>query len=285
MLFMQDAIVARELAYSISEGDIGRAYECIKIMLFTFAGSTHTKYATYLLKMICNLELECSPELKDAILSNWLVNLEGLPKHNDVEWDGPLMCSTISRNVAEFSRIKKDLLEGLGLAQKSGKHPKPHDQPEIKTLLRTYQEEELYLFHSGRKYSGLDISDFARGINKLCMGKLEKWIRETTTAHGMFESHQASHLQRKSHSEEEVPEDSDTSNYDGSKEERGKDEHNNNNNKTENMNMYFNSPNTPGLRLFKDGELMVEFDAVDNNSSDDSWASEAADEGSDRGED
>ncbi|EGN93672.1 hypothetical protein SERLA73DRAFT_63629, partial [Serpula lacrymans var. lacrymans S7.3] len=79
MLFMQDAIVARELAYSISEGDIGRAYECIKIMLFTFAGSTHTKYATYLLKMICNLELECSPELKDAILSNWLVNLEGLP--------------------------------------------------------------------------------------------------------------------------------------------------------------------------------------------------------------
>ena len=82
------------------------------MMLFTFAGSSQSKYATYTLKMICTLELETSPALKDGILLNWLVNSECLPEnfiegdlhqehyngeldesedHNDAEWDGNLM--------------------------------------------------------------------------------------------------------------------------------------------------------------------------------------------------
>ena len=56
------------------------------MMLFTFAGSSHSKNATYTLKMICTLELESSPALKDGILLNWLVNTEGLPR-NFVEGD------------------------------------------------------------------------------------------------------------------------------------------------------------------------------------------------------
>jgi len=82
------------------------------MMLFTFAGLSHSKYATYTLEMICTLELESSPALKDGILLNWLVNTEGLPRnfvegdlhqehyngkldkswdHNDAKLDGNLM--------------------------------------------------------------------------------------------------------------------------------------------------------------------------------------------------
>jgi hypothetical protein len=113
------------------------------MMLFTFAGSGHSKYSTYTLKIICTLELEASATLKDGILANWLVNTEGLPghflegdlhqehyngelesqDHNDAEWDGNLMQNVCSCNIHHFLRLKKEWRRGLGLAKKGGKHP------------------------------------------------------------------------------------------------------------------------------------------------------------------
>ncbi|KAH9943828.1 hypothetical protein B0H21DRAFT_864932 [Amylocystis lapponica] len=52
----------------MAEGDVGRMYEVLKVMLFTFAGSSHSKYTSYLLETICSLELESSPELRETIL-------------------------------------------------------------------------------------------------------------------------------------------------------------------------------------------------------------------------
>ena len=46
-------------------------------MLFTFVGSSHPKYANYLLETVCNLELESGAELCDAILKSMLVSLSG----------------------------------------------------------------------------------------------------------------------------------------------------------------------------------------------------------------
>jgi len=89
----------------------------LQMMLFTFAGSSYVKYATYTLEMICTLEWESSPALKDGILLNWLVNTKGLPgnfvegdlhqehyngeldeshDHNDTKWDGNLMRNVCS---------------------------------------------------------------------------------------------------------------------------------------------------------------------------------------------
>ena len=42
-------------------------------------GSSHTKYCSYTLEIIASLELESSEALKDAILENWLVNVQGGP--------------------------------------------------------------------------------------------------------------------------------------------------------------------------------------------------------------
>jgi hypothetical protein len=191
-------------------------------MLFTFAGSSHSKYTTYTLEMICTLELESSPALKDGILLNWLVNTEGLPghflegdlhqehyngeldesrDHNDAEWDGNLMRNVCSRNIHHFLRLKKEWGQGLGLSKKGGKHQAPHTKPEVRKLLQKYQDEELHLFQRGRQYDDADVDNFSRGYNKLWGGGLQKWITETTMTRGLME--ELEHIEDKRDDEDE----------------------------------------------------------------------------------
>ena len=46
-------------------------------MLFTFAGSSHTKYTTYLLEFLTIFEPESSEALQKTVLNSMLVNLSG----------------------------------------------------------------------------------------------------------------------------------------------------------------------------------------------------------------
>jgi len=48
-----------------------------QVMLFKFAGSSHSKYTTYLLEFLTNFELESSRELRETTLNSMLVNLSG----------------------------------------------------------------------------------------------------------------------------------------------------------------------------------------------------------------
>ena len=194
----------------------------LQMMLFTFAGSSHVKYATYTLEMICTLEWESSPALKDGILLNWLVNTEGLPgnfvegdlhqehyngeldesrDHNDAEWDGNLMRNVCARNIHHFLRLKKEWGQGLGLAKKGGKHAEPHTKPEVRKLLQKYQDEELHLFRPGRHYDDADVDDFSRGYKKLQEGALHKWIAETTRTRGLMQ--ELEHLVETSNNKDE----------------------------------------------------------------------------------
>ncbi|KAJ7702484.1 hypothetical protein B0H14DRAFT_3527284 [Mycena olivaceomarginata] len=49
------------------------------IFIFTFTGSSNQNYMKYMLDLYALLEFECSPELKEALLNNWLINL---PRRN-----------------------------------------------------------------------------------------------------------------------------------------------------------------------------------------------------------
>ena len=118
------------------------------LLMFTFAGSSHNKYTSYLLDTIAFLEIDAGPELRDMFLRNWLVNLSGeagryLEKdlmqehHNDIlegrikrsgmEWDSKQMRDTHSRMVHHTERIKKEMWSTVALSPKGWKHPKPHD--------------------------------------------------------------------------------------------------------------------------------------------------------------
>ncbi|KAF8224130.1 hypothetical protein L208DRAFT_1381171 [Tricholoma matsutake] len=101
-------------------------------MLFTFAGSAHHKYASYLLKMICSLELKSIPELKISVFKHWLVNPSGLPGH----WiEGDLYQEQLQDEL--YKHIgRKD----AGFAEKNG---------------RTYGGEEAKVDHSGKGYEHL----------------------------------------------------------------------------------------------------------------------------------
>ncbi|PPQ76056.1 hypothetical protein CVT26_005438 [Gymnopilus dilepis] len=55
---MCDALMSQELSYAIAEGDAGRVYEIMKVLLLTFAGSSHNKYTTYLLESDSEGQLE-----------------------------------------------------------------------------------------------------------------------------------------------------------------------------------------------------------------------------------
>ncbi|KAJ7767928.1 hypothetical protein DFH07DRAFT_719896, partial [Mycena maculata] len=79
--FIRDGLNSRKLTTAVARGDIGRMYECIKYLLFTFGGSTHTNYINYVLETVMNLELECSPGLKVALLRGLVWTLTGLTDH------------------------------------------------------------------------------------------------------------------------------------------------------------------------------------------------------------
>ncbi|KAJ3884463.1 hypothetical protein GG344DRAFT_11123, partial [Lentinula edodes] len=73
--FMHDALLSRECANTVTSGDVGCVWEVLKVMIFTFSGSSHSKYASYLLETITSLKLESSCALHDALLQTMVINL------------------------------------------------------------------------------------------------------------------------------------------------------------------------------------------------------------------
>ncbi|KAJ3535139.1 hypothetical protein NM688_g7020 [Phlebia brevispora] len=209
IMYMHVTMISREIAEVIADGDIGRVYEGLKYLLFTFAGfKHHPRYATLLLEQITRLEFESSPARKVIFLKNWLVNtageagrfkagdimqealnlvLEEMIRRNDMEWDTPRVCQVIAPNVALMNDLKNHWRDGLGLAPRRSKHPEPHSHPELRTLLSIYKTEELHMFRAGRFYDQFvdDVDTFTNGITKLRKGKLQKWVDSTTNARNL----------------------------------------------------------------------------------------------------
>jgi len=169
-------------------------------MLFTFVGSTHTKYTTYLLEFLTNLELESSRELRETTLNAMLVNLSGkdgsfsagdliqeffnrlleaIIERKGADFGDTFIRQVISRNLHHMGRVKKDLREGVGLSARAGHHSDPHLQPEVRTLLKEYSHHELHKRRPGRSIDEEDIDDFQRGCERLAKGKLRRWVTET----------------------------------------------------------------------------------------------------------
>lgn len=169
-------------------------------MMVTFAGSTHTKYATYLLEMISNLELESSPVLRETLLFALLVNPTGLAggfqlgdiyqeklnrciepiiQRKDTDFGSYHVRHLWSRNINDIYELKADFRTGVGLAKRSGRHKEPHEKSEFKTLLKEYKNEELHLRRPGRMIGTevRDVDDLGKGIRALGGGFLNKWVR------------------------------------------------------------------------------------------------------------
>ncbi|KAI0746872.1 hypothetical protein C8Q80DRAFT_1321778 [Daedaleopsis nitida] len=212
--FMGDLIVAREFLYAVSEGDVGRVYEAMKMMLFTFAGTSHSRYTTYLLEFICALELESSTKLRETVLKSLLVNLSGEPgrfapadliqeyfnrllqtiaERKGAEYNTHFVRNIVSRNLHHLARLRDDFYEGVGLAERSGRHCKPHKDAELRILLKEYKLQQLHTRRPGRTFvpddENLKVSDFRAGLAKLRRGKLANWVAESVFMRGSPSAH------------------------------------------------------------------------------------------------
>ncbi|KAJ7261191.1 hypothetical protein C8J57DRAFT_1134546, partial [Mycena rebaudengoi] len=67
-----------ELCSATAEGDIGRVFEVIKLLRFSFWGAGSTNYGNELLELACNFLFEFPTALRIAVLNNYLVNSKGL---------------------------------------------------------------------------------------------------------------------------------------------------------------------------------------------------------------
>ncbi|KAF6749148.1 hypothetical protein DFP72DRAFT_1014734 [Ephemerocybe angulata] len=199
---IRDGLYSTELTYAIAEGDVGRVHEILKVLLFTFAGSGHSKYTSYLLEFICSLEHESTADLRELILRSTLVNLTGragafsaadlmqeyfnrlleaIVDKKGAEYGDDFIRSVISPNLHHFARIKIEMRAGVGLSKHSGRHSEPHMKPEIKILLDVYHKHELHKRRAGRVYNDVNKDNFNKGAVKLQGGRLKNWISETTS--------------------------------------------------------------------------------------------------------
>ncbi|PBK67109.1 hypothetical protein ARMSODRAFT_1086486 [Armillaria solidipes] len=196
--FMREVMRSREATWSIAEGDVGRVWEQLKAIMFSFAGSNHKKYAQYLLETLFDLEWESSPELRETLLEISVVNLSGLPgkfkpgdlvqeyfnrilevivQHKGREFGKCFIREGIARNLHHFQQLKTDFLEGVRLKARSTCHAKPHSKPEIAKLLKEYSQAELHMYRPGRGYSEGKVvrTDFKLGCDAMRDGLLKKW--------------------------------------------------------------------------------------------------------------
>ncbi|KAJ7876307.1 hypothetical protein B0H14DRAFT_3130444, partial [Mycena olivaceomarginata] len=154
------------------------------IFIFTFAGSSNQNYLRYMLDLYALLEFECSPELKEALLNNWLINLTGelgkfiegdLMQEWNNRWlsdfsgqrggdyDDKFYRETIAPNVLHFLKIKKIWSPHLNSSAAANPTPRP---------IFLYKDEELHSFRSGRSMGHAAVNQFDRGYQRLENGKL-----------------------------------------------------------------------------------------------------------------
>ncbi|KAJ7887465.1 hypothetical protein B0H13DRAFT_1455250, partial [Mycena leptocephala] len=162
------------------------------VMVFTFAGSTHTKYMNYLLEMIVDLELESNPFLKDASLLSMVLNLDGSQSGTTTTVLTMYVRNIWSRNIKDIYELKTDFRAGVGLSKRSAKHPKPHERPEVKTLLAENRSTQLSKRRPGRTYNdGRNVDDLRKGIKHLGEGTLSKWAKRTSNTRIRYFVHES----------------------------------------------------------------------------------------------
>ncbi|KDQ12642.1 hypothetical protein BOTBODRAFT_93829, partial [Botryobasidium botryosum FD-172 SS1] len=201
ILFMRDAIWFNEVCYAVAHGDIGRVLEVLKVWIFTFSGSGHHKYATYLLEMYCNFRFDFPKPLVQAILSNYLVNPSGIDghfseadfmqeQHNGVledhaqkkgsEFHEPHYRKVLSPSVRKFLEFNAEQEEALGLSKRSKTHGVPNLRDEYRALLQMYWEKDLHKFCVGRTMDHAPVDAFAAGVQKMHDGALGRFLRTST---------------------------------------------------------------------------------------------------------
>ncbi|KAJ7721769.1 hypothetical protein B0H16DRAFT_1896326 [Mycena metata] len=171
------------------------------IFIFTFAGTANQNYVGYMLDLYMLLRFECSPDLRDGLLSKLVFNLQGeagnfveaditqewfnrwledIAGRRGGDFDEQFYRRTVAPNVLHFLKMKEDMESAFALKRRGKAHTSPHLRDETQMLLRLYKDEELHKFRSGRSMGHAAVNCFDRGYERLDGGKMNEYIERST---------------------------------------------------------------------------------------------------------
>ncbi|KAI0357409.1 hypothetical protein OH77DRAFT_1422261 [Trametes cingulata] len=199
--FMRLTFWYLEFCAAVAEGDIGRVFEIIKLLRFSFWGAGSTNYGNELLELACNFLYEFPDGLREAILNNYLVNPSGLAGHwheldlmqehfnywlkrlfntKSLSFDSSFLREVVGLNLRGFCDLRNTMFTFFGLKRTNLKHTEADTRADINRLGSHYREDDVLGFHSGREQPYTVENEFALGMEKLQNGQLQAFLERTT---------------------------------------------------------------------------------------------------------
>ncbi|KAJ6544427.1 hypothetical protein B0H19DRAFT_1380669 [Mycena capillaripes] len=189
-----------ELCAAIAEGDIGRVFEIIKVLRFSFWGAGSTGYGNELLELACNFLYEWSEDLRLTVLENYLVNPTGkighwleldlLQEHFNFwikalfnskshDFDGKHLSEAVGLNIAGISKLREHFPGLFGLKKNGQKHRDVVAVDDINRLGAHFRQEHILEWESGRDQPYVVGNEFSEGVHTLDSGTLKAFLART----------------------------------------------------------------------------------------------------------
>ncbi|KAH7867816.1 uncharacterized protein C8R40DRAFT_1063573 [Lentinula edodes] len=198
--FMRTSLWYLEMCSAIAEGDIGRVFEVIKVLRFSFWGAGSTNYGNELLELACNFLYEFTPELILAIFENYLVNTSNLAGHwfeldllqehfnfwikrlfnsKSHDFDSEHLAECVSLNIRGLSMLRGHMSKQFGLSETSYTHSDPSKIADINRLGSHYRAHNILRYIPARDQPYLVPDEYTAGINYLADGQLDIFLQRT----------------------------------------------------------------------------------------------------------
>ncbi|KAJ7479355.1 hypothetical protein B0H11DRAFT_2233788 [Mycena galericulata] len=198
--FMRVTFWYLELCAAIAEGDIGRVFEIIKVLRFSFWGAGSTNYGNELLELACNFLYEWSDDLRFTVLENYLANPTGrighwleldlLQEHFNFwiknlfnskshDFDGKHLSEAVGLNITGISKLRERFPGLFGLKKNGQKHRKVSVVDDINRLGAHFRKEHILEWESGRDQPYVVGNEFAEGAHVLSSGTLKAFLERT----------------------------------------------------------------------------------------------------------
>ncbi|KAJ6626497.1 hypothetical protein B0H10DRAFT_2429883 [Mycena sp. CBHHK59/15] len=182
------------------EGNIGRVFEIIKVLRFSFWGAGSTNYGNEMLELACNFLYEFPPALQDAVLNNYLVNTTGLFGHwleldllqehfnfwikrlfnsKSHSFDSKHLSEAVGLNTHGFSAIRDQFPGIFGFKKTDGTHRKADTTNDLNALGVHFRDDYIMQYVAGRNGHVVP-NEFYGGIDILAGGKLDEFLERTT---------------------------------------------------------------------------------------------------------
>ncbi|KAF7341573.1 hypothetical protein MSAN_02054300 [Mycena sanguinolenta] len=189
-----------EMCAAIAEGDIGRVFEVLKVLRFSFWGAGSTNYGNEMLELACNFLYDFPPALQYAVLNNYLVNTTGLLGHwleldllqehfnfwikrlfnsKSHDFDSKHLSEAVGLNIHGISSIRDRFPSIFGFKKNHGKHKKATTTNDLNALGVHYRADCIMQYVPGRNGHVVP-NEFFAGFGILDGGKLDEFLERTT---------------------------------------------------------------------------------------------------------